>query len=274
MGEEQTERPAIADEYFQRPSPARFWNYVQGGRDNYPLDRSTGDAFASAFPEIFNLARQAQRYLMRAVHAVATEGGVRQFLDVGCGLPAPSDLADTHQVAQAVHPDARVVYVDNDPVVRAHVQAWVGSSTPEGTCVYLEADAHDPAFILAEAAKTLDFDKPVGVILFGLLGHIADFDEACSIVDQLMAAVPSGSYLLVHDGVDNDAAVSQGIQNRNETGIQAFYLRTDGHFRRYFRGLELLEPGLVSGSLWRPDAAEVGSAQPVGSSYGGVARKP
>ncbi|WP_028922634.1 SAM-dependent methyltransferase [Pseudonocardia acaciae] len=273
MGQAPLPEAALPEAYFRTPSPARFWNYLQGGRDNYPLDRVAADAFATAFPDIFMLADQARRFLMRAVRAVAAEGGVRQFLDVGCGLPVPRDLADIHEVAQRVRPDARVVYVDNDKVVRAHTQAWLRSSTPEGACSYVEADAREPERILAEAGRTLDLSEPVAVVLSGILGHITDFDEARSVLDHLMNRIVPGSYLVLHDGVDKDRAVRQGIDNRNATGIQPYHLRTEEQFRAYFRGLEVLEPGIGLAARWRPEKVEVGVLRPVITCWGAVARK-
>lgn len=265
--------PVLGDAYFRKPSPARMWNYLQGGDDNYPLDRSAGDMMASAFPDIFYLAKQTRKFLMRAAHYVAAEGGVRQFMDIGCGLPGPRDLRDLHEVVQEIHPDARVVYVDSDPVVLAHAQAWLISSTPEGVCTYLEADVHDPETILAEAAETLDLDRPTAICLLGILGHVADFEEACAIVDRLVAAVPSGSYLIVADGFDDGGPLHQGVADRNTTGIDPYHLRRVEQFRRYLRDLEIIEPDIGPVTSWRPDPTEADGLRPA-LQYGGVARKP
>ncbi|HEY4007671.1 MAG TPA: SAM-dependent methyltransferase [Pseudonocardia sp.] len=265
-------RPALPENYFQKPSPARMWNYLQGGKDNYPLDRSAGDAMAAAQPDSFYLARQARRFLSRAVRSVAVEAGVRQFLDLGCGLPAPRGLDNVHEVAQSAHPDARVVYVDNDRVVLAHAEALLTPLTPAGRCAYIEADVHDVRPILVRAGETLDFTRPIGVIMIGILGHVADFDEALGLVDEVMGAASAGSCLVVGDGVDDDSAMRQGIARRNESGIAPYHLRTVEQFQSYFRGLELLRPGIVPVTLWRPEPTEVGAARPVPSSAG-VARK-
>lgn len=165
-----------------------MWNYLQGGKDNYALDRSAGDAMASAQPDSFYLARQAREFLSRAVRSVAAEAGVRQFLDLGCGLPAPQGLDNVHEVAQTIHPDARVVYVDNDRVVLAHAEALLTPLTPAGRCAYIEADVHDLGSILVQARETLDFTRPIGVVMIGILGHIAEFGEALGLIDVVMGA--------------------------------------------------------------------------------------
>lgn len=250
-----------------------MWNYLQGGKDNYALDRSAGDAMASAQPDSFYLARQAREFLSRAVRSVAAEAGVRQFLDLGCGLPAPQGLDNVHEVAQTIHPDARVVYVDNDRVVLAHAEALLTPLTPADRCAYIEADVHDLGSILVQARETLDFTRPIGVVMIGILGHIAEFGEALGLIDVVMGAASTGSFLIVGDGVDDDSAMRQGIAQRNQSGIAPYHLRTVEQFQGYFRGLELLQPGIVPVTLWRPDLAEVGTPRPVPSSAG-VARKP
>jgi S-adenosyl methyltransferase len=259
-------------DYFRRPSPARMWNYLQGGDDNFALDRSAGDAYAEGYPEIFYLARQSRRFLMRAVRVIAEEGGVHQFLDLGCGLPAPSGLRNVHDIAQEIHPRARVVYVDNDKVVISHADALLKSRTPEGATAYIEADVHDPEPILAQAADTLDFSQPVGILMVGVLGHVAEYDEARSIVDRLLAAVPTGSYLVVSDGTDVDENKVKGVVQRNSSGVAAYYSRSLAQFGDYFAGLELLDPGCVPVSQWRPEPAEIGAVRAV-ASYAGVALK-
>jgi SAM-dependent methyltransferase len=275
MGDNWMNRPfepaALDTEYFERPSPARMWNYLQGGDDHYPLDREAGDAMAASHPEIFDLAKQTRRFLIRAAEYLAQDFGVRQFLDIGCGLPSPHDLPDLHEVAQNRHSDARVVYVDNDKVVMAHAQGWSKAITHDGRCDYLEEDARNPEAILAGSAETLDFTQPVAVCLLGVLGHIPDYDEALSIVRQLMAAVPSGSFLIFADGFDEER-LHEGVSNRNDTGIDPYTLRTIDQFNGYAEGLELLEPGVTSVSLWRPEPVAVGNIRPV-MQYGGVARK-
>ena len=266
--------PVLPDEYFHRPSPARMWNYLQGGKDHYPLDRTAGDAMAAEYPDIFELAKQTRRYLMRAARFVATEGDVRQFLDIGCGLPAPSDLENLHDVIQDVHRQGRVVYVDNDKVVLAHARALLTSLVPDaGPIDYIDSDVRDIRFILDEAAKTLDYTQPTAVCLLGILGHVADFDEACAIVDTVVSSVPPGSYLILADGFDDGDELHRGVAHRNDTGIDSYYLRTLEQMRRYFHRLDVVEPGILSVSAWRPHIAGTGAVRPV-LQYGGVARKP
>jgi hypothetical protein len=249
-----------------------MWNYLQGGDDHFALDRAAGDAQAEAFPDIFYLARQSRRFLSRAVRCVAVEGDVHQFLDLGCGLPVPDDLDNVHEVAQDIHPDARVVYVDNDRVVISYADALLASKTGEGITAHIEADIRDSAAILAEAAHTLDFTKPIAVLMLGVLGHIADFDEACAAVDEFMAAMPTGSYLIVHDGYDDNRGVKEGVARRNETGIQPYYLRSGSQFEHYFHNLEVMDPGIVPVTTWRPEAVDLGVIRPV-AGYCAVGRK-
>ena len=172
---------------------ARVWNYWLGGKDHYPVDREVGDRVAEMYPDIVLLARAARAFLSRAVQYLAGEAGIRQFLDVGTGLPT---VNNTHEIAQSIAPESRVVYADNDPLVLAHARALLTSS-PEGVTDYIDADLRDPGKILQEAARTLDFSKPVAITLIAILHHIPDFDEARSIVTRLMEAVPSGSYLVI-----------------------------------------------------------------------------
>jgi hypothetical protein len=174
------------------PHSARIWNYWLGGKDNYEVDRVAGDQYREVFPGIVDIARASRQFLARAVGHLVREVGIRQFLDIGTGLPTEEN---THEIAQRVAPESRVVYVDNDPLVLLHAHALL-TSTPEGRTEYIEGDLHDPEGILAQAAHTVDFTRPVGLILSGILGHIADYDEARSIVRRLMAALPSGSGLV------------------------------------------------------------------------------
>jgi hypothetical protein len=160
------------------PQTARIWNYWLGGTDNFPVDREVGDQILEAFPAIVENARASRAFLARAVRYLAGEAGIRQFLDIGTGLPTANN---THQVAQRVAPECRVVYVDNDPQVLAHARALLTSS-PEGATAYIDADLRDPDKILQGAARTLDFTRPIAIMLMGILGHIADDSEAQSIV--------------------------------------------------------------------------------------------
>ncbi|MEV3911366.1 MULTISPECIES: SAM-dependent methyltransferase [Streptomyces] len=265
---EQSEQEALPKIDTSVPQSARIWNYWLGGKDNYEVDRVAGDAFREIFPGIETGARAARYFLARAVRHLAGEEGVRQFLDIGTGLP---NVDNTHQIAQRVAPESRIVYVDNDPLVLAHARALL-TSTPEGVTNYVDADLRDPATILREAGKTLDFDKPVALMLMGILGHIEDHDEACAIVRELVAGLPSGSFLVQYDSTATSEAYVQAIQQYNEGGSIPYILRSPEQLARYFDGLELLEPGVASCSRWRPDTEALGLPAEV-HQYGGVARK-
>ncbi|MFJ8049915.1 SAM-dependent methyltransferase [Streptomyces luteogriseus] len=250
------------------PHSARIWNYWLGGKDNYEVDRVAGDAFREVFPGIETGARAARYFLARAVRHLAAEEGVRQFLDIGTGLP---NVDNTHQIAQRVAPESRIVYVDNDPLVLAHARALL-TSTTEGVTNYVDADLRDPAAIVREAGKTLDFDRPVALMLMGILGHIEDHDEARSIVRRLVDALPPGSYLVQYDSTDTSEDYVRAIQQYNDGGSIPYILRSPEQIARYFDGLELLDPGVASCSRWRPDAAALDLPAEV-HQYGGVALK-
>jgi len=251
------------------PQTARIWNYWLGGKDNFPADRAVGDQILAAFPAIVENARASRAFLARAVRYLAGEVGVRQFLDIGTGLPTANN---THEVAQAVATDARVVYVDNDPIVLVHARALL-TSTPEGATAYIDADLRDPDKILGEAAQTLDFTQPIAIMLMGILGHIADDDEAHSIVNRLVGAVCSGSYLTMNDGTDTSAAVVEAARIWNESANPTYHLRSPGRIARFFDGLELVEPGVVSPPHWRPEPSPSGLPAAIDSCCG-VGRKP
>ncbi|HEX6678477.1 MAG TPA: SAM-dependent methyltransferase [Actinomycetes bacterium] len=251
------------------PQTARIWNYWLGGKDNFPVDRQVGDQILEAFPAIVENARASRAFLARAVRYLAGEAGIRQFLDVGTGLPTANN---THEVAQAVAPDSRIVYVDNDPIVLVHARALL-TSNPQGATAYVDADLRDPDKVLREAARTLDLAQPVAVMLMGILGHIADDDEARSIVERLMGAVPSGSYLTMNDGTDTSAEVVEAARIWNESANPTYHLRSPDRIARFFDGLELVEPGVVSPPRWRPEPSSAGLPAEVDSSCG-VGRKP
>ncbi|GAA2632555.1 SAM-dependent methyltransferase [Streptomyces vastus] len=251
------------------PHSARIWNYWLGGKDNYPVDEEAGDAFREVFPGITDLARDSRAFLGRAVRHLAGEAGIRQFLDIGTGLPTADN---THEIAQRVAPDARIVYVDNDPLVLAHAQALL-TSTRGGVTDYIDADLHDPGTVLREAARTLDLTQPVALTLMQVSGHIADYDEARSIVSTLMGALPSGSYLAFNDSVDTNQANAEATRLYNESGAAPYHLRSPQQLAGFFDGLELLEPGVVPITDWRPDPTTTGSEGEV-IAVGGVARKP
>ncbi|MER7520203.1 SAM-dependent methyltransferase [Streptomyces sp. NPDC126499] len=247
---------------------ARVWNYWLGGKDNYPVDREVGDRVTAFHPSIGAVARADRAFLGRAVTHLAGEAGVRQFLDIGTGLPTADN---THEVAQRVAPDARIVYVDNDPIVLTHARALL-TGTAEGTTEYVDADAHDPRRILAAAARTLDFSRPVAVLMLGILNFVLDTDEARSIVRTLMDAVPSGSHLvLTHPTYDADLGGEANVAAMefwNAHATPPITARGRAEFASFLEGLDLLEPGIVSCARWRaPEAAEV-------AQFGAVGRKP
>jgi S-adenosyl methyltransferase len=253
------------------PHSARIWNYWLGGKDNYAVDRAAGDQFLKVFPAIADIARESRLFLGRAVSYLAAEEGIRQFLDVGTGLPTADN---THQVAQRIAPQSQVVYVDNDPSVLAYARALL-TSAPEGTTDYVDADVREPAKILETAAKTLDFSRPVALILTGTMGHITDDGEARSIVRQLLEPLPSGSFLVLCDGTNvvSPGPGEQAQQDYNESGAMPYGLRSPEQLAGFFEGLELMEPGLVSCPRWRPDDTDSGVPGEV-DVFGGVARKP
>jgi hypothetical protein len=250
------------------PNSARVWNYWLGGKDNYAADRQVGDHVLAALPVMGAVAREDRAFLGRAVRYV-TGQGVRQFLDIGTGIPTANN---THEVAQGIAPEARIVYVDNDKVVLAHARALL-TSTPEGKTDYLDADLRDPGTILAAAARTLDFGQPVAVMLLAILGHIGDADDPHAIVGRLMAAVPSGSYLAISHPIDTSAEMNEAARVWNEASPVKIWPRPEAEIARFFDGLELLEPGVVPLPQWRPSspAPAAGGYVP---HYCGVGRKP
>ena len=252
------------------PHTARVWNYWLGGKDHFPADREVGDQVLLAMPDVPDAARADRAYMTRAVRYLAGELGVRQFLDIGTGLPTANN---THTVAQAVAPESRIVYVDNDPLIMAHARALLTTS-PEGATDYIHADLRDPEVILKEAQRTLDFTKPIALTLLGVLNHILD-DQAYAIVGRLMDALPSGSYLVIsHPTAEvRGEEVLEAMRLWNEGGATPIRARNPQELARFFEGLELLEPGLVSVSMWRPDPSDIGEPEPV-HGYGAVGRKP
>jgi len=250
---------------------ARIWNYLLGGKDNYAIDREVADQMAEAFPGIRDIARQQRQFLFRAIRYLVTEAGIRQFLDIGTGLPTANN---THEIAQGIVPQSRIVYVDNDPLVLVHARALL-TSHPEGATDYIDADVRDPDKILREAASTLDLTQPIAVIMLGVLGHLPDSDHPHEIVGQLVGGLPSGSYLVLNDGTDTDSVVLEATESsfQGPDSASPYYLRSREQITRFFDGLELVEPGMVPPPRWRPDpSARDDSAESV--DYAGVGRKP
>ncbi|MGI5150912.1 SAM-dependent methyltransferase [Plantactinospora sp. CA-294935] len=252
---------------FEVPHAARIWNYWMGGKDNFQADRAAGAAVAEVYPEIVVMARQSRRFLIRAVRFLAAEAGVRQFLDVGTGLPT---MQNTHEVAQQIAPESRIVYVDNDPMVLVHARALLASTTSEGLTNYVHADYHDPERILAKAAEALDFRKPVAVMFMGVLGYEPDLDVVRSIVGRILEPAVSGSHLVLWDGSDTSPAVVDGADKLVESGGAPYILRSPEQLASCFEGLTMVEPGLVPITQWRPDDSEAEQID----AYGAVARKP
>jgi O-methyltransferase involved in polyketide biosynthesis len=252
------------------PASARIWNYWLGGKDNFAVDRAAGDEFRRVFPGVVDVARASRQFLTRSIRYLAAEARIRQFMDVGAGLPSAEN---THEVAQRIAPDARIVYVDNDPLVLAHARALL-VGTPEGTIAYLDADVRQPDRTVSEAAGTLDLERPVALILSGIMGHILDTGEARSIVRHLLDRLPSGSYLSLNDGTSVVAgeAAEQAQQGYDDTGAVPYKLRSPEEIASFFEGLELVQPGVVSCPQWRPDPDTTGPATV--DAFGGVGRKP
>nr|WP_323369517.1 SAM-dependent methyltransferase [Streptomyces alkaliterrae] len=254
------------------PHSARMWNYWLGGKDNYEVDRAAGDQIRELHPGILEYARADRAFLGRAVRHLSADLGVRQFLDIGTGLPTADN---THEVAQRLAADSRVVYVDNDPLVLTHARALL-TSTPEGATDYIEADLHEPEAIVEQARRTLDFEQPMAIMLLGIAMFVADTDEARDIVRRLLAAVPSGSYLVLSHTItapgleDVDAAVAFW----NSVGTPKLKQRTPEEVAAFFEGLDVLEPGVVSCSRWRPDPLPGGGEPEEVAFWCGVARKP
>jgi hypothetical protein len=252
------------------PNPARIWNFWVGGKDHFEADRVLAEQFGQVVPKMPLIARLTRQFIAGTVSELAADG-IRQFLDIGTGLPTADN---THEVAQRLAPDSRIVYVDNDPVVLAHARALLTSS-PEGKTAYLDADLRDPAKILAQAAETLDFSQPVAMMLIAVLHFIQESDDPYRIVTTLMDAVPSGSYLaLLHAASDVGSDDMPEAERRyNEQASARFSARDREHVSRFFDGLELTGPGLVNLSRWSQGTAG-GSAHADVAAYSGLARKP
>jgi S-adenosyl methyltransferase len=249
---------------------ARIYDYLLGGKDNFAADREAADQAVAAFPGLLAWARNNRAFLARAVRYLVTEAGIRQFLDIGTGLPTADN---THEVAQRLAPQARVVYVDNDPVVLVHAKALLASA-PEGATDYIHADLRDPDAILDAAAATLDFGRPIAVMLLAILHVVTDADDPWSIVSRIMAAVPAGSYLVIsHPARDIHAeAIAEMTKRFNlRMGGVLSTGRTLGEVTRFFDGLDLIDPGIVPTPRWRPDP---GIERPVDPAYAAIARKP
>ncbi|GAA2999691.1 SAM-dependent methyltransferase [Kitasatospora albolonga] len=267
------EGPAIerVDLRIDVPHSARMYDYWLGGKTNFPPDRALGEAFEQAIPSIKVMARENRRFLGRAVRYLAGEAGIRQFLDIGTGIPTEGN---THEVAQATAPDSRVVYVDNDPIVLAHARALMDSSG-SGRTAYIHADLMEPEKILADPVltSTLDLDQPVGLTLVAVLMLVADADDPWAKARVLMDALAPGSYVAItHPGLDFDPAAMASIVKAAARGEMTLVPRTRDQVARFFADWELVEPGVVPVMGWRPEGAE--PADPGAAYYwSGIARK-
>jgi hypothetical protein len=258
------------------PHPARRYDYWLGGKDNFQADRDSGDVMARDFPTIRLAARENRRFLRRAVGFLAREAGIRQFLDIGTGIPTANN---THEVAQSIAPESRIVYVDNDPIVLAHARALL-TSTAEGATAYIDADLREPDRILAHPAllRTIDLDRPVALMLLAILHFVPDSDDPYAVVRRLLDALPAGSHLVASHATGDHlppaaAALAEKARAGGPHGL--IYLRSREQFRRFFDGLELLPPGIESVAHWRADAEP--RPRPSAAQAGihaGVARKP
>ncbi|RKN45276.1 SAM-dependent methyltransferase [Micromonospora endolithica] len=247
------------------PHSARVWNYWLGGKDNFAPDREVGQQVRAVFPEIVEAARCSRAFLGRAVTYLAAEAGIRQFLDVGTGLPTAEN---THEVAQRIKPEARVVYVDNDPMVLAHARVLL-SGSQEGATQYVDADLRDPEKIIQDARETLDFNEPIALMMLGVMGHVENPAEARAIVNALVSSLPPGSFLAMSDGTATSERVIESHRQYNGSGALPYHLRGGADFTAFFDGLDLVEPGVVPLGHWRPD----NRPSAIVDGYCGVARK-
>ena len=250
------------------PSPARIYDYWLGGKNNYPVDRDVAETLLAMAPSTRDSIQENRAFLRRAVQYVAGQG-VDQFLDIGCGLPFSPNV---DEIAQSVIPGARVVYVDRDPIVRAHAQAMMASGDPTHIAV-LHADAREPREILdhPDTRRVLDFDKPVGILLVALLHFIQDTDDPASLIATLLRDFPAGSYLVISHGTPDFNP--SGVQEAKETyqASSSFVPRTGAAIEKLFDGLALVEPGLVPLAQW-PDTSVPSRAEHLGM-YAGIGRK-
>jgi hypothetical protein len=273
--ESPVEVPPAPEVDITRPHAARMYDYGLGGKNHFAADRAVAEQLLAHIPTLRSVARENRAFLGRAVRFLAREAGIRQFLDIGSGLPATDNV---HEVAQAVTPEARVIYVDNDPLVLVHARALLASS-PQGRTGYIQDDLRAPASILSSPVtrEIIDFKQPVALMLVSVLHFLTDDDNPAGIVSALLDALPSGSYLAASHSTTEHAPPKEaaaGVSAYRATGI-SFQPRDSGDFARFaFSGLDLVPPGVVLVSEWRPD--EDGPMPPAAevSCYGGVARKP
>jgi hypothetical protein len=248
---------------------ARVQDYWLGGKDHFEADRLAGDEAIAQLPDMVASVRNTRAFLGRTVRFLAGERGVRQFLDIGTGIPT---AANTHEAAQGVAPESRIVYVDNDPMVLAHARALLSSSA-EGRCAYIDADIRAPEKILAAAGEVLDFRQPVAIVLMAVLQFVPDGEDPRAIVRRLMDTVPGGSYLVIsHPASDIQAAAMAGMATRlNQLMAQRVKPRSREEVTAFFDGLSLVEPGVIRCPEWRPDRPQDAAGK--STMWGGVAEK-
>jgi SAM-dependent methyltransferase len=254
------------------PQSARVYDYWLGGKDHFPADRALGDAIAGALPTIRTQVRAQRAFLGRAVRYLTRDAGIRQYLDIGTGIPSAGNV---HDVAQEVAPESRVLYVDNDPIVLAHARALM-AGTAEGPVAFIQADLREPEAILGDpaVAGTLDLAQPVGLVLIGVMHHLRDDDDPRRIVATLVDALAPGSYLVLSQSTpDFDPDAMRALAAASEQGGIPNVPRSLADTEPFFAGLELVEPGLVPMATWRPDPGAEQDPRSV-YAYGGVARKP
>ncbi|URN08815.1 SAM-dependent methyltransferase [Actinomadura madurae] len=265
------ELPSIPGVDPEVPNSARVWDYWLGGDEFYPADKAMADEIERVLPDIVDQARADRLFLRRVVEFFAGEAGIDQFLDIGTGLPTSNN---THEVAQRLRPDARVVYVDNDPLVLAHARALL-TSTPEGVTAYLDADMHDPDGILDLAARTLDFGRPVAVTMLGVVWHIVEDDDAVRILGRLMERTAPGSHLAISHQTDEVTGqqARDAVEMWNRDAAPKGVCRSRRQMETLFTeiGLDLLEPGVVSCNWWRPEVPDMLPAAV--DQFGGVGLK-
>jgi hypothetical protein len=270
-GEDETRRAKAALISTDVPNAARVADFMYGGQNNFESDRRAARALVKTAPAVAGIAPAARAFQQRVLRFLVAEAGIRQFLDVGTGLPL---VGNTHEVAQSLAPECRIAYVDNDPMVLAHARALM-KSAPGGAVGYVDADVRDSGAIMRGAGETLDLSRPVAVLLLFTLAYVHDAAEAAGVVSSLMAAVPSGSYVAIyHLAGDVDRDMGEAAAQWNTMmPAQPIMLRSRGEVRDLVAGLELVPPGLTLVTGWRPGADEGRAARPV-PVYGLVARKP
>ena len=262
------------DLQLDRPHPARVYDYLLGGKDNFAADRAAAQAGLEANPNSRIPPRENRAFLRRVVRYLARDAGISQFLDIGTGIPTSPNV---HEIAQDADPQARVVYVDNDPIVLAHARALL-TSGPAGKTAYIDADVRDVGKILgsADLQQTLDLNQPVGLLLMAVMHFVADEDDPWDLAARLLAELPSGSYLaLSHLTGDFDPAAWEGVAAVYRRSGVTMQVRPLAAVERFFAGLDILDPGVVSLPRWRPDPSDIGQPDDAAVSvYGGVGRKP